>query len=139
MKESKREEEKDANLSIGIGKLGFQVLLSERRCVAGVQTEIVDIKFYFRRIRKSVKAKRRQGKFLLGSKPLNLSAYRKEQGPTTYKQRHERKLMGTFLAGVYEEWLFGPFRPVVMTSSFHVEDTGSIPVRDGYSFPTAFS
>ncbi|GJT92940.1 hypothetical protein Tco_0672580 [Tanacetum coccineum] len=31
---------------------------------------------------------------------------------------------------VYEEWLFGPFRPVVRTSSFHVEDTGSIPVRD---------
>ncbi|KAL5798385.1 hypothetical protein ACOSQ2_003205 [Xanthoceras sorbifolium] len=33
-------------------------------------------------------------------------------------------------AEVYEEWLFGPFRPVVRTSSFHVEDTGSIPVRD---------
>ncbi|KAK7298483.1 hypothetical protein VNO77_46944 [Canavalia gladiata] len=31
-------------------------------------------------------------------------------------------------AEVYEEWLFGPFRPVVRTSSFHVEDTGSIPV-----------
>lgn len=30
---------------------------------------------------------------------------------------------------------FGPFRPVVRTSSFHVEDTGSIPVRDRYSFP----
>ncbi|GKA03338.1 hypothetical protein Tco_0676119 [Tanacetum coccineum] len=29
---------------------------------------------------------------------------------------------------VYEEWLFGPFRPVVRTSSFHVEDTSSIPV-----------
>ncbi|PNX92527.1 hypothetical protein L195_g015665 [Trifolium pratense] len=42
-------------------------------------------------------------------------------------------------AEVYEEWLFGPFRPVVRTSSFHVEDTGSIPVRDGYSFPAAFS
>ena len=38
-------------------------------------------------------------------------------------------------AEVYEEWLFGPFRPVVRTSSFHVEDTGSIPVRDRYSFP----
>ena len=37
-------------------------------------------------------------------------------------------------AEVYEEWLFGPFRPVVRTSSFHVEDTGSIPVRDRYSF-----
>lgn len=37
------------------------------------------------------------------------------------------------------EWLFGPFRPVVRTSSFHVEDTGSIPVRDRYSFPAAFS
>lgn len=36
-----------------------------------------------------------------------------------------------------EEWLFGPFRPVVRTSSFHVEDTGSIPVRDRYSFPAA--
>ena len=35
-------------------------------------------------------------------------------------------------AEVYEEWLFGPFRPVVRTSSFHVEDTGSIPVRDRY-------
>ncbi|CAL0303602.1 unnamed protein product [Lupinus luteus] len=42
-------------------------------------------------------------------------------------------------AEVYEEWLFGPFRPMVRTSSFHVEDTGSIPVRDGYSFPAAFS
>ena len=42
-------------------------------------------------------------------------------------------------AEVYEEWLFGPFRPVVRTSSFHVEDTGSIPVRDRYSFPAAFS
>ncbi|KAI5387611.1 hypothetical protein KIW84_073630 [Lathyrus oleraceus] len=42
-------------------------------------------------------------------------------------------------AEVYEEWIFGPFRPVVRTSSFHVEDTGSIPVRDGYSFPAAFS
>lgn len=42
-------------------------------------------------------------------------------------------------AAVYEEWLFGPFRPVVRTSSFHVEDTGSIPVRDRYSFPAAFS
>ncbi|GJR39281.1 ATPase subunit 1 [Tanacetum coccineum] len=31
---------------------------------------------------------------------------------------------------VYEEWLFGPFRPVVRTSSFHVEYTGSIPVKD---------
>lgn len=29
----------------------------------------------------------------------------------------------------------GPFRPVVRTSSFHVEDMGSIPVRDRYSFP----
>jgi hypothetical protein len=38
-------------------------------------------------------------------------------------------------AEVYEEWLFCPFRPVVRTSSFHVEDTGSIPVRDRYSFP----
>ena len=38
-------------------------------------------------------------------------------------------------AEVYEEWLFGPFRPVVRTSSFHVEDTGSIPVRDRYLFP----
>ncbi|KAF3452238.1 hypothetical protein FNV43_RR08336 [Rhamnella rubrinervis] len=36
-------------------------------------------------------------------------------------------------AEVYEEWLFGPFRPVVRTSSFHVEDTGSIPVRDSLS------
>lgn len=42
-------------------------------------------------------------------------------------------------AEVYEEWLFCPFRPVVRTSSFHVEDTGSIPVRDRYSFPAAFS
>ena len=38
-------------------------------------------------------------------------------------------------AEVYEEWLFCPFRPVVRTSSFHVEDTGSIPVRDRYLFP----
>lgn len=47
----------------------------------------------------------------------------------------------TYILGaeVYEEWLFGPFRPVVRTSSFHVEDTGSIPVRDRYSFPAAFS
>ncbi|GJY82400.1 hypothetical protein Tco_0495776 [Tanacetum coccineum] len=29
---------------------------------------------------------------------------------------------------VYEEWLFGPFRPMVRRSSFHVEDTGSIPI-----------
>ena len=36
---------------------------------------------------------------------------------------------------LYEELLFGPFRPVVRTSSFHVEDTGSIPVRDRYLFP----
>ena len=51
------------------------------------------------------------------------------------------------MAFFYEEWLsfmkngflFGPFRPVVRTSSFHVEDTGSIPVRDRYSFPAAFS
>ncbi|KAL6956221.1 hypothetical protein U1Q18_041252 [Sarracenia purpurea var. burkii] len=28
---------------------------------------------------------------------------------------------------------------MVRTSSFHVEDTGSIPVRDRYSFPAAFS
>jgi hypothetical protein len=35
--------------------------------------------------------------------------------------------------------LFGPFRSVVRTSSFHVEDTGSIPVRDRYSFSAAFS
>jgi hypothetical protein len=28
---------------------------------------------------------------------------------------------------------------VVRTSSFHVEDTGSIPVRDRYSFSAAFS
>lgn len=42
-------------------------------------------------------------------------------------------------AEVYEEWPFGPFRPVVRTSSFHVEDTGSIPVRDRYSFSAAFS
>lgn len=34
---------------------------------------------------------------------------------------------------------FCPFRPVVRTSSFHVEDTGSIPVRDRYSFSAAFS
>ena len=45
----------------------------------------------------------------------------------------------TLGAEVYEEWLFGPLRPVVRTSSFHVEDTGSIPVRDRYSFPAAFS
>lgn len=32
-------------------------------------------------------------------------------------------------------FFFGPFRPVVRTSSFHVEDTGSIPVRDRYLFP----
>lgn len=38
-------------------------------------------------------------------------------------------------AEVYEELLFCPFRPVVRTSSFHVEDTGSIPVRDRYLFP----
>lgn len=38
-------------------------------------------------------------------------------------------------SAVYEELLFGPFRPVVRTSSFHVEDTGSIPVRDRYLFP----
>ena len=31
---------------------------------------------------------------------------------------------------LYEEWVCGPFRPVVRTSSFHVEDTGSIPVGD---------
>lgn len=45
----------------------------------------------------------------------------------------ERKRTTSILglgAEVYEEWLFGPFRPVVRTSSFHVEDTGSIPVRD---------
>ena len=54
--------------------------------------------------------------------------------------RIERKRNTSILgAEVYEEWLFGPFRPVVRTSSFHVEDTGSIPVRDGYSFPAAFS
>ncbi|GJX64353.1 hypothetical protein Tco_0298696 [Tanacetum coccineum] len=45
----------------------------------------------------------------------------------------ERKRTTSILGAhgaVYEEWLFGPFRPVVRTSSFHVEDTGSIPVRD---------
>lgn len=36
---------------------------------------------------------------------------------------------------VYSSLLFCPFRPVVRTSSFHVEDTGSIPVRDRYLFP----
>lgn len=46
--------------------------------------------------------------------------------------RIERKFLFSFL---YEELLFGPFRPVVRTSSFHVEDTGSIPVRDRYLFP----
>lgn len=56
--------------------------------------------------------------------------------------RIERKRTTSILGAhgaVYEEWLFGPFRPVVRTSSFHVEDTGSIPVRDRYSFPAAFS
>lgn len=54
--------------------------------------------------------------------------------------RIERKRSTSILgAEVYEEWLFGPFRPVVRTSSFHVEDTGSIPVGDRYSFPAAFS
>lgn len=54
--------------------------------------------------------------------------------------RIETKRITSILgAEVYEEWLFGPFRPVVRTSSFHVEDTGSIPVRDRYSFPAAFS
>lgn len=43
-------------------------------------------------------------------------------------------ILGAHVA-VYEELLFGPFRPVVRTSSFHVEDTGSIPVRDRYLFP----
>ena len=54
--------------------------------------------------------------------------------------RIERKRTTSILgAEVYEEWLFGPFRPVVRTSSFHVEDTGSIPVRDRFSFSAAFS
>jgi hypothetical protein len=48
--------------------------------------------------------------------------------------RIERKRIRFSRAEVYEEF-FGPFRPVVRTSSFHVEDTGSIPVRDRYLFP----
>ena len=58
----------------------------------------------------------------------------------TNEFRIERKRSTSILgAEVYEQLLFGPFRPVVRTSSFHVEDTGSIPVRDRYSFPAAFS
>jgi hypothetical protein len=44
----------------------------------------------------------------------------------------------TFTGGrtLHSEWLFfGPFRPVVRTSAFHVEDRGSIPLRDRYWFP----
>lgn len=51
----------------------------------------------------------------------------------------EKRRTISILGGeVYEEWLFGPFHPVVRTLSFRVEDMGSIPVRDRYSFLAVF-
>ena len=86
---------------------------------------------------------------------VSLGRWNPQEGGTTrrihirnHQHEHKRNLelrietkRTTSILGaeVYEEWLFGPFRPVVRTSSFHVEDTGSIPVRDRYSFPAAFS
>ena len=75
-----------------------------------------------------------------GGRPAEFTSEITNMNTRNLELRIETKRTTSILgAEVYEEWLFGPFRPVVRTSSFHVEDTGSIPVRDRYSFPAAFS
>ena len=68
---------------------------------------------------------------------LSRGAFRQRRDFIAYGKERIGSSQSTWSA-LYSEWLIGPFRPVVRTSSFHVEDTGSIPVRDRQSFSDAF-